>query len=94
MLYLLMFPAMFLAGLAVYKYSEQRAAKKMAAKLASETAGRISEADSQACVRMIEITSTNNSYDPIGDVLSELDMDGVQTLLGTPLHADMEGYMK
>lgn len=90
MLDLLFLPGAFALGLAGYKYSERRAAQRAEA---SETVARGAGAASEACVWMIEATSTNNSYDPMGDVLSELDMDGVEKLLGRPLRADMEGYM-
>lgn len=40
---------------------------------------------------MLQLTSTNNSYDPLGDVLVNLDGDLAQFDL--TLHADMRGYM-
>lgn len=44
--------------------------------------------------QIINITSTNNSYDPMGDVLASLDLPQVQEILGDDLHADMGGYMQ
>lgn len=40
---------------------------------------------------ILQVTSTNNSYDPLGDVLSSLDDDLKR--MGLTLNADMKGYM-
>lgn len=42
----------------------------------------------------MDVITTNNSYDPMGDVLSELDRDEVQSILGGPLNVSMRGYMQ
>lgn len=93
MLDLLLLPISFLGGLAAYKYSKRRADKKAVDALPKDSSYGPS-ASSLACVQIMDITSTNNSYDPMGDVLSELDLDGVETILGEALFADMEGYMQ
>lgn len=90
---LLLLPISFLIGLAIYKYLEWRAAQKAVAPAPSAFERSLS-ADSQACTQIMNITSTNNSYDPMGDVLSELDMSEVSIILGKDLRADMEGYMQ
>lgn len=41
--------------------------------------------------RILDITTTNNTYPPLLDVLSSLDSDLEK--LGEELHADMRGYM-
>ena len=89
---LLLLPISFIVGLAAYRYSEHRAAKK-AVDPAPRVLGYSSNSSYHACMQIVDITPTNNSYDPMGDVLSELDLDGVQVILGKALHADMEGYM-
>lgn len=90
---LLLLPISFLCGLAVYKYSERHAAPKTVIP-APRVLSCDPNASSLACVQIVDITSTNNSYDPMGDVLSELDLHRVQTILGKALHMDMGGYVQ
>lgn len=93
MLDLLLLPISFLCGLAAYKYSERHAVPKTVIQ-APRILSCGSDASSLACVKIVDITSTNNSYDPMGDVLSELDLERVQTILGKALHMDMGGYVQ
>jgi len=67
--------------LLVYRYLRRRAV----------SAVDLSLSDS---AQIINITSTNNSYDPMGDVLASLDLPQVREILGDDLHADMGGYMQ
>lgn len=47
--------------------------------------------DSHNGQSMLQLTSTNNSYDSLGDVFTMLDNDLAQA--GLTLNADMRGYM-
>lgn len=85
MLELLFLPASFLGGLACYSGLEKRAVKK---------ARRTSHANALASVQIVDVTSTNNRYAPITDVLKDLDLPRVRKILGGPLHTDLEGYMQ
>jgi len=87
MLEFLFLPASFLGGLACYSSLEKRAARKAAVKSAPH-------ANAKASVQIMDITSTNNRYAPITDVLSDLDLPRVQQILGEPLRTDTEGYMQ
>lgn len=40
---------------------------------------------------MLQLTNTNNSHNPLGDILTSLDGDLAK--LDLTLHADMKGYM-
>lgn len=84
----LWFPIAFFGGLAVYALLDRRFAKK-----ASSPAAPVSGVSALASVRILAATSTNNSYDPMGDVLASLDLPQVQELLEGTLSASMEGYM-
>lgn len=89
---LMWFPIGALVGVVVYFLLNLRATQKEASR-STKAFHQSSDAGSLACVQIVDITSTNNSYDPMGDVLSELDSEGVQTILGQELHAEMGGYM-
>lgn len=93
MLDLLWLPVSFCAVLVLYKYLAWRSTRN-AKHTSQDSPSHISSANFFASNRIIGITSTNNSYDPLGDVLSELDSTHVQDILGEPLQANMEGYMK
>ncbi len=90
---LLLIPVSFFCVFAVYKYSENRAAKKAIA-LSSEVLDCGSESAHQVCVEIMDMTPTNNSYDPMRDALSDLDLDEVQTILGKALRTDIGRYMQ
>lgn len=87
----LWFPIGVLGGIVVYFFWNLRFEKK-AANRSTKAFHQDSHASSLACMRILDITPTNNSYDPMGDVLSELDSENVPTILGKELHADMGGY--
>lgn len=89
----LWFPIGILGGTVVY-YLGNLWTKKKDSNRSAKVLYQDSSAGSSACVRIMDITLTNNSYDPMGDVLSELDLERVQTILGKELHADMGGYMQ
>lgn len=89
---LLLLPISFFCGLATYKGWEGRHPKTE--NFVSEIPRRNPNVSSIACTRIVGITSTNNSYDPMGDVLSDLDVDEVRILLGKALRTDMEGYVQ
>ena len=86
---LLWFPIGVLGGTVVYYFGNLWTKKKNANRSA-----KVLYQDSSASSLIVDITPTNNSYDPMGDVLSELDLERVQTILGKELHADMGGYMR
>ena len=92
MLDLLLLPISFFGGLVAYRVWEQHHQKVDISALRYHS--RNVNTRSLACQEIISITSTNNSYDPMGDVLSELDMDGGQVILGEALYANMGGYMQ
>lgn len=93
----LWFPIGILCGIVVYHLGDSWTNKwtnKRDANRSTKVLYQDPSASSSACVRIVDITLTNNSYDPMGDVLSELDLERVQTILGKELHADMGGYMR
>lgn len=87
----LWFPIAFFGGLAVYALFDRRLATK--ASSPAVPPAPLSGVSALASVRILAATSTNNSYDPMGDVLASLDLPEVQELLEGTLNADMEGYM-
>lgn len=46
-----------------------------------------------ACFQIIASTPTNNNYDPIGDVLADLDSEIFKTILGANIQASMEDFL-
>ncbi len=88
---LFLFPASFLCVLLLYSFQERDTSKEVVSP-SQEIQNSGPNASFLACLQIIGATSTNNNYDPIKDVLSELDQESVQYILGTPLHADMAGY--
>lgn len=99
MLDLLWIPISFLGVLSFYSLLKKRSGRRVivspsaAYAPASALSSLTPDASASACVRILEITSTNNSYDPMGDVLASLELDQVPEILGGPLYASMEGYM-
>lgn len=51
------------------------------------------EQDILHCEQIIASTPTNNSYEPIGDVLADLDMPNVKEILGGELQMSVEGIL-
>lgn len=89
---LLLLPISFFCGLVAYRGWEGHHPKTE--NFMSENPRRNLDASYRACTKIVDITSTNNSYDPMGDVLSDLDVNEVQVILGKALRADMEGYLQ
>lgn len=90
----LWFPIGVLGGLAAYSVWSRLQATQKEAPCSTKVSRKGPSANALASVRIIDITPTNNSYDPMGDVLSDLDIEGVQIILGKALRTDMEGYIK
>ena len=88
---LILFPVSFLCVLLLYGFWGRRAAKAVVPS-PHEIQSSGPDASSSACLQIIDSTPTNGNYDPMKDILSELDQKGIQVILGTPLHADMAGY--
>lgn len=78
---LLLLPISFSVVLAFYEYLEWRKSK----------CSKNSSYD--ASVNIVNLTSTNNNYDSLNNVLDELDSDEAQVILGKPLYVNMRGYM-
>lgn len=85
-------PILLVGGLTVYLLLHRQAAKRAAA--APGPRVQTPGPDAVASVDIIGATFTNNSYPPMGDVLSELDKSKVKDILGDTLHADMAGYLQ
>ncbi len=74
---LLLLPISFSVVLVFYKYLEKRKSKYSV------------DPSHDASMNIVRLTSTNNNYDSMNDILSELESD----VLGEPLYANMRGYM-
>lgn len=81
----------FLIVLAAYSHirrqSTKEAEEETPADIVSPTASAL------ACVQIVDIITTNNSYNPMGYVLASLTFPQVHELLGGELRADMKGYI-
>lgn len=90
---LLWFPISFLGAVAAYTLFDRRSTKEEFSSVRATSAMPVSGDSALFSVQIMEATSTNNSYDPMGDVLASLDFPQVQELLEGKLNASMEGYM-
>lgn len=92
MLNLLWIPASLGAVLGSYAYIRRR----NSVKTSEHTAGDrpVPNPVTRACVDIVDIITTNNSYDPMGYVLASLTFPQVRKLLGEELRANMGGYMQ
>lgn len=92
MLNLLWIPASLGAVLGSYAYLRRRDPAKRPELPASGQP--VPSASARACVALMDIITTNNSYDPMGYVLASLTFPQVRKLLGDELRADMGDYMQ
>lgn len=80
----------FLMVLGVYSSIRRRNSESSAE---DSSSAPVPDGDAYACVGIMGLVSTNNSYDPMGLVLASLHRPQVSTLLEEDLKADIGGYM-
>ncbi len=93
MLDFLLFPLSFGLILAVYMYAEWRNAQKSIPHF-PEIVSRNPDVEFLFSMQILNTTHTNNNCGSVNGIFSDLELEGVQSILGKSLQADMAGYMQ